>query len=53
VKVCQEKLKILSDGGHRIISKIITFDETYIHYNDAPNNQESKIWLFEDKSPPM
>jgi len=51
VKVCQENLKILSGDSHRILSKMITSDETYVHYYDSPTNQESKIWLFEDESP--
>ena len=51
VKICQENLKILSNYGYRIISKIITSDETYVHYYDAPTNQESKIWL--DELPPI
>ena len=42
-KVSQENLKILSDSGHRIITKIITPDQTYAYYYDAKINQESNI----------
>jgi hypothetical protein len=43
---------MLNDGGHRVISRIVTGDETYVHYYDAPTSQESKIWLAEDDEPP-
>ncbi|XP_071037148.1 histone-lysine N-methyltransferase SETMAR-like [Parasteatoda tepidariorum] len=34
VRISKETLKMLNDGGHRIISKIITGDETYIPFFD-------------------
>ena len=46
VKLCQENLKILFDGGHYIISKIITSNEPYFNYYNDPTNEESKLWLF-------
>lgn len=52
VRICRENLKMLNDGGHRIISKILTGDETYVHYYDAPTRQESKCWVYDDETPP-
>jgi histone-lysine N-methyltransferase SETMAR len=36
-----------------LINRIITGDETYVHYYDAPTHSESKIWVFEDETPPQ
>jgi len=47
VKVCQENLKILYDGGHHIISNLLL--PKRLMY-DAPTNQESKIWLLETRA---
>ncbi|XP_042906074.1 histone-lysine N-methyltransferase SETMAR-like [Parasteatoda tepidariorum] len=47
VRISKETLKLLNDGGHRIISKIVTGDETYIPFFDVPTRQESKVWIFE------
>ncbi|XP_015924023.3 histone-lysine N-methyltransferase SETMAR-like [Parasteatoda tepidariorum] len=52
VRISKETLKLLNDGGHRIISKIITGDETYIPFFDVPTRQESKVWVFEDDTMP-
>jgi len=52
VRICQENLKMLKDGGNRIISQIVTGNETWVYYYDAPSNQEAKIWIFEDEEPP-
>ena len=32
VRISKETLELLNDGGHRIISKIVTSDETYIPF---------------------
>ena len=48
MKASQEIPKILSDGSHRIITKIITSNMTYVYYYDTETNQEFKIWLFKD-----
>lgn len=52
VRISKETLKLLNDGGHRIISKIVTGDETYIPFFDVPTRQESKVWVFEDDPTP-
>lgn len=52
VRICQQTFQLLNDGGHRIISKIITGDETYIPFYDVPTRQESKVWVFEDDPTP-
>lgn len=52
VSICSENLKMWRNHGKSFINKIITGDETYVHYYDAPTRQESKIWVFEDEAPP-
>jgi histone-lysine N-methyltransferase SETMAR len=52
VKISQENLKMLREGGDRIISQIVTGDETWVYYYDAPSNQEAKIWISQDEEPP-
>jgi hypothetical protein len=52
VEICKENLKIFKDGGHQIVSKIITGDETYVHYYDAPTHREAKFWVYEGEVPP-
>jgi histone-lysine N-methyltransferase SETMAR len=52
VEICKENLKIFKDGGHQIVSKIITGDETYVHYYDAPTHREAKLWVYEGEVPP-
>ena len=37
----------------RHINRIVTGDETYVHYYEAPTHRESKIWVFEDEDPPQ
>ena len=44
---------MLEDGGHRIISKIVTGDETYIPFYDIQTRQESCVWIHEDDPTPM
>ena len=48
VRISKETLDMLNDGGHHIISKVVTGDETYIPFFDIPTCQESKGWTFED-----
>ncbi|PRD35752.1 UNVERIFIED_CONTAM: hypothetical protein NCL1_10566 [Trichonephila clavipes] len=52
VCISKETLELLNDGGHRIISKIVTGDETYMPFFDVPTRQESKIWVFENDITP-
>ena len=52
VRICRETLKVLNEGGHWLISKIITGNETYIAFFDIPTGQESKLWVFEDHCKP-
>lgn len=52
VKICQENLNMVREKGRRIISKIITGDETYVHYYNPKTRGESKIWVFENETPP-
>ncbi|MEE2373769.1 transposase [Klebsiella pneumoniae] len=52
VRICQQTLDILNAGGHQIISKIVTGDETYIPFFDIPTRQESRIWIHEDEETP-
>ncbi|GFX75596.1 uncharacterized protein TNCV_4715021 [Trichonephila clavipes] len=52
VRINKETLKLLNDGDHHIISKIITGDETCIPFFDVPTRQESKVWVFEDDPTP-
>ncbi|GFV30662.1 uncharacterized protein TNCV_1777151 [Trichonephila clavipes] len=48
IRISTETLKLLNDGSHHIISKIVTGDETCIPSFDIPTRQESKIRVFED-----
>ncbi|PRD33737.1 UNVERIFIED_CONTAM: hypothetical protein NCL1_16747 [Trichonephila clavipes] len=48
----KKSLKLFNDGGHRIISKTVTGDETYKPFFDIPTRQESKLWVFEDDPTP-
>ena len=43
VRISKETLKLLNDGRHGIILKIVTSNETYIPFFDVPTHQESKI----------
>ena len=43
VTITKETLKLLNDGSHRIIYKIVTSDETYMPFFDVPTHQESKV----------
>ncbi|GFX34306.1 uncharacterized protein TNCV_3226531 [Trichonephila clavipes] len=48
VRISKGILKLLNDGGHRITSKVVTGDETYMPFFDVPTPQESKAWVFEN-----
>ena len=39
----------MNDGGHGVISKIVTIDKTYKLFFDVPTRQESKVWVSEDE----
>ncbi|GFU34158.1 uncharacterized protein TNCV_3199501 [Trichonephila clavipes] len=52
VRISKKSLKLLNDGGHRIISKTVTGDETYKPFFYIPTRQESKLWVFEDDPTP-
>ncbi|GFW76682.1 uncharacterized protein TNCV_4943991 [Trichonephila clavipes] len=52
VRISKVTLKLLNDGGHRILSKTVTGDETHIPFFDVPTRQESKVCVFEDDSTP-
>lgn len=52
VRISRQTLQMLEHGGHRIISKIVTGDETYIPFYDAPTRQESRVWIYEDDPTP-
>ncbi|GFY12467.1 uncharacterized protein TNCV_1798891 [Trichonephila clavipes] len=48
----KKSLKLPNYGGHRVISKIVMDDETYMPFYDIPTRQESKVWVFEDDPMP-
>ncbi|PRD28626.1 UNVERIFIED_CONTAM: hypothetical protein NCL1_31796 [Trichonephila clavipes] len=48
VRISKETLKLLYDGDHRIISKIVTGDKTYVLFFDILTRQESKVRVFKD-----
>jgi len=52
VRISRDTLNMLESGGHRIISKIVTGDETYIPFYDTPTRQESRVWIHEDDPTP-
>jgi len=52
VKTCTENLNMWRNDGRTLINKIISEDETYVHYYEPKSRTESKIWVFEDESPP-
>lgn len=52
VRISKETLNLLENGGHRIISKIVTGDETYIPFYDTLTRQESRVWVHEDDPTP-
>ena len=53
VEICQENLRMWKNYGMRRIDRIVTGDETYVHYYEAPTHRESKLWVFEDEDPPQ
>ncbi|GFU41406.1 uncharacterized protein TNCV_2171611 [Trichonephila clavipes] len=48
----KQPLKLLNDGDHRNICKIVTGDKTYIPFFKVPTRQESKVWIYEDDPMP-
>ena len=42
VRISKLTLKLLNDGGHCIISKIVTGDEVYTLFFDVPTRQKAK-----------
>ncbi|GFT61906.1 uncharacterized protein TNCV_4497171 [Trichonephila clavipes] len=52
VRISKETLKLLYDGDHRIISKIVTGDKTYVLFFDILTRQESKVRVFKDDPTP-
>lgn len=52
VRISRQTLQMLSEGGQRLISKIVTGDETYIPFYDTPTRQESRVWIHEDDPTP-
>ncbi len=52
VKICTENLKMWKNFGQTWINKVITEDETYVYYYEPKSRSESKIWVFDDESPP-
>jgi histone-lysine N-methyltransferase SETMAR len=51
VEICRENLRKFR-RGRRFISRIITGDETYVHFYEAPTHREAKIWVYQDEIPP-
>lgn len=52
VDICKENLKLFKNYGARVVERIVTGDETYVYYYDAPTRSETKMWIFEDEEPP-
>ena len=55
IRISKETLKMINDGGHLIISKIIMGNETYIRCSNVfgvLTRQESKVWIFEEDATP-
>ncbi|GFV99890.1 transposable element Tcb2 transposase [Trichonephila clavipes] len=48
VRNSKETLKLLNDGRHRNISKIVTGGETYMPFFDVPIHKNCEVWDFED-----
>jgi transposase len=53
IETCRENLKMWKDCGTKMIDRIITGDKTYVYYYDAATRSESKLWVFEDETPPQ
>ncbi len=53
VEICKENPKIFKDGGHQIFSRIITSDETYVHYYDAQLIGRLSCGCMEARYPPL
>lgn len=51
-EICQKNLNTFEQGGPQFISKIVTGDETYVPFYDAPTHQETKLWVFENEDVP-
>ena len=52
VRICKETLKLLNDGEHHLISKILTGDETCVPFYGVPTHLEGEVWVFEDNPKP-
>lgn len=53
VRITRETLEILNKGGgHGILSKGITGDETYIPFFDIPTCHDSGVWIHDDSATP-
>lgn len=48
VIIAREPLEMLNNGEHRILSKPVTVDETYIRFYDIPTHQESRVWIHKE-----
>jgi hypothetical protein len=48
VRIARQTLEMFNNGGYRILSKIVTGDETHIPFFDVPTRQESRVWIHED-----
>lgn len=53
LEIYRKNLKWLSESGSQVISKIITGDETYVYFYEAPTRHESRVWVFEDEPTPQ
>jgi histone-lysine N-methyltransferase SETMAR len=53
IRICTENLKMWRNCGQSLIDKIITENEVYVHYYEPKSRNESKIWVFEDETPPQ
>ncbi len=52
MEICLQNLKLWKNNGIQILDRIITGDETYVYYYDAPTRTESKVWVCEGETPP-
>lgn len=51
VDICHENLRLCRNRAN--ISRILTGDETYVYFYDAPTRSESRIWVFDDEPSPQ
>lgn len=52
VNWCKFMLKKFDQGRSKLVSAIVTGDETWIYNYDPETKEESTIWVFEDEKPP-